>query len=439
MTRRDIVQRAAINIKKSKLRTVLTALGIAVGATTISLALAAGEGGRGLINDMERSFSLGEYAQIYAYKTDPARSGGASSLAGSDEVTPAPYQEVVPDDNAEDEASDPTAASKLSDRDIAAITKLDGVSRVYPFFELELEYITRAGADKFQAPDVNVAGADMTYLYDQISPGKIMPVDSSGKVVLSSSYLKSLNFSDTEDMLGKQVEVFARSATGKLESLKLEISGVIDKDKVGNAMIISVDDAAKFASIQYGTPADKLDVYSVHVAIYAGADAQAVTDRINALDGVEAYNTEQDEESLVAAVNTMQWGLVGFGGIVLLASVFGIVNTQYISVLERTQQVGLMKALGASKRDVAKLFRYEAAVVGVLGGVIGVAIAYGLTFLNPLAAKALELKEGTELLIFTPLPNIILVITLAVIAILAGWLPSRRAAKLDPIEALRTE
>ena len=130
---------------------------------------------------------------------------------------------------------------------------------------------------------------------------------------------------------------------------------------------------------------------------------------------------------------------MGFGILALIVSVFGIVNTMYISVLERTQQIGLMKALGASKRDIGRLFRYEAAWVGTLGGVLGVAGAWaGATAFNPMISEKLSLGEYS-LLIFQPLAALGVVASLALVAIVAGWLPSRRAAKLDPIEALRTE
>jgi len=139
-------------------------------------------------------------------------------------------------------------------------------------------------------------------------------------------------------------------------------------------------------------------------------------------------------------VNVITSIVAGFGVIALIASIFGIINTQYISVLERTSQIGLMKALGMRGRDVARLFRYEAAWIGFLGGIIGVTIAWILgTALNPTIAKALDLGEGTNLLIFNPVVAVGLVVLLIVIAIVAGFFPSRKAAKLDPIEALRTE
>ena len=98
-----------------------------------------------------------------------------------------------------------------------------------------------------------------------------------------------------------------------------------------------------------------------------------------------------------------------------------------------------MKALGMRKRDIGRLFRFEAAWIGFLGGMIGSVIAVLLgTAINPAITKQLELGDSS-LLIFKPVEVAILVALLMLVSIIAGWLPSRKAAKLDPIEALRTE
>ena len=99
-----------------------------------------------------------------------------------------------------------------------------------------------------------------------------------------------------------------------------------------------------------------------------------------------------------------------------------------------------MKALGMRKRDIGRLFRFEAAWIGFLGGVVGsaLAVALGLS-LNPWITRQLNLGEGNNILIFNPIQIAVLVGSLMFISILAGWLPSRKAAKLDPIEALRAE
>lgn len=151
--------------------------------------------------------------------------------------------------------------------------------------------------------------------------------------------------------------------------------------------------------------------------------------------------TAQDLLSVVFQfINVLQAILLGFGVLAVLTSVFGIINTQYISVLERTQQIGLMKALGMRRRDVGRLFKFEAAWIGFLGGAIGagVAIIVGVAA-NPLIANALSLGKGTDLLIFEPMSVVAIIIGLTIVSVGSGILPARKAAKLDPIEALRTE
>ena len=102
-----------------------------------------------------------------------------------------------------------------------------------------------------------------------------------------------------------------------------------------------------------------------------------------------------------------------------------------------------MKSLGMRKSDVSKLFRYEAALIGLFGGIIGIIVAYGITFLNPVISSVLKLQKtsGVDTNLLQPdlFAWILLVVGLMLLSVISGFLPARKAAKMNPIEALRTE
>jgi len=132
------------------------------------------------------------------------------------------------------------------------------------------------------------------------------------------------------------------------------------------------------------------------------------------------------------------------GGISLLVSSIGVVNTMTMSALERTREIGVMRALGASRKDVTRVFTVESALIGFLGGLWGLILAGVVVvalffFTDGLATLDVGFTLGLPLLLTALIPASLVVVLTTLIGIAAGVLPARRAAKLDPVESLRAD
>ena len=142
--------------------------------------------------------------------------------------------------------------------------------------------------------------------------------------------------------------------------------------------------------------------------------------------------------SVETIVNAVTYVLISFVSISLIVSSIMIGIITYISVLERTKEIGILRAIGASKRNISSIFNAETCIIGLLSGIIGVVVTRLLLFpINHVIHKVTEIDDITAVL---GLPAALVLIAIAtLLTMIGGLIPSRSASKKDPVIALRTE
>ena len=142
--------------------------------------------------------------------------------------------------------------------------------------------------------------------------------------------------------------------------------------------------------------------------------------------------------SITTIINAISYVLIAFVAISLIVSSIMIGIITYISVLERTKEIGILRSIGASKKDVSRVFNAETMIIGFVSGVIGIAVSCGFIFIiNIILHKLTGIANLNAVL---PIAAAVILIAISMIlTLIAGLIPSGIAAKKDPVEALRTE
>jgi len=223
----------------------------------------------------------------------------------------------------------------------------------------------------------------------------------------------------------------------RIGGFRYRVIGVMEPK--GQMLGFDLDDAVYIPAARALEMFNRDSLMEIDVLYAAGADAEALSERIRSLlksrHGSEDFNIvtqEQMLETLGGILNILTMAVAAIGAISLLVGGIGILTIMSIAVNERTNEIGLLRALGSSQRQISVLFLGEALALSMLGGTIGLIIGAGAAEIIEWLLPALPTQLSLNYILLAELVAI-------TIGLLAGVIPARRAANLDPVEALRAE
>jgi putative ABC transport system permease protein len=424
VTLKDLAKTALSNLGRHKVRTGLSAVGVTVGILTIVTMVSLGIG-------VQR-----EIVQAFT-------SIGLETV----EVRPVTEERTVFNQFADPQRTviiTPELVEELRARDDVVYARPHISSgrgmRVYLMVGSETmevrvsEPVWGAGMDNpFSKPPEIVAGEDLE-------------ADVQGQIVVSARTLENLGYEEFGTLIGQEVALVLVTPRGDRQEFPLHLTGVVDTHLGANypGAYIGVADQAALKAWWYNAPdlleRDGYDSLTVKAASLNDA-AQIVELLEERGFRVETLKTTLDIAN--RALSIVQTMLGSIGGLALFVAATGIANTMIMSVYERTREIGILKAVGASPGNIRLLFVVEAALIGLLGGVVGViggwllGIGLNAGFLAYFDYMDVPMR-GTFFFVTGWLVALALGFAM-VVGLLAGLYPAARAARLDPLEALRHE
>lgn len=287
--------------------------------------------------------------------------------------------------------------------------------------------------------------------------------DDAAKADDAKAYMKNLGISEKASLYTAFMAAAAQSGDSGAAAMAAAGSAASDEAAKAEALDAWLDadpdqDALVDFYDQYMgdvTYEDNLSDFG-KVSLDAPYSISIYTDTFEDKEGVtaciDAYNADHDDNqqitytdyvalltnSLTSMVNVVTYVLIAFVAVSLIVSCIMIGIITHISVLERTKEIGILRAIGASKRNISQVFNAETLIIGLCSGLLGVGISVALTY--PINAILHQLIDNTDVTVYLPMAaGGILVAISVLITLLGGMIPARKAAKKDPVIALRSE
>jgi putative ABC transport system permease protein len=430
---RDVLKLAWANLNRMRARVALTAFGVVIGTAAVIILISLGVG---LQSSTEAQLgSVGDLTVItvnaFGGFSGPGGQGGGEQATldqrALDDIRDLPHVVAV------------TPRSYLEGGSELGLGRLQSYSSPQGIdpdaledlgWELESGTLRLGrgqiilGKSAFEAPDFGPPGRG-----GGVEPGPTAePVDLQGRTIT----LRLLKY----DEEGKEI---ARTE-------RLRVVGVLASDNESRSAYVAMpqaDDFNRWLTGKRRNPRDGFNEVIVKVD-----DRDAVSDVQAAIDemGFTSFSFQQILQSMNQVFLVMQAVLGGVGAVALLVAAFGIANTMTMAIYERTREIGIMKAIGATNNDVLKVFLTEAAAIGLAGGLFGTSFGWAVGKVIDLFIRARFFAEQTQAgetvnsIVVTPIWLMVFsVIFATLVGLISGTYPALRAASMKPLRALRAD
>jgi putative ABC transport system permease protein len=462
MTFRDTLDLALRNLAEAKLRTALTTMGVSIGIASLAGMVSLGVG-------LQDQF-VSRFTKSGLFDTITVTPGAdiPGVVAGLTRGGRRGFGTGRRAEQAARAAPETPLRSDLNDETIKELARLDGVKQVYPNVRAPVE--AKFGDD---SEGTLAAGVPMTAKdegsFRSITYGRFFSSDTAAECLLSLDMARRMNAANPQALIGQDLILSHAAAPGaatpspsradgglsaspRRVEVPYRIVGILERETgpfggtatvsglmipLGRAREISV---ATRALAQALAPDRAGPLYSaLIVKVNAAQFSQDVEDQIKR-KGFSAFSLNDALQGAKRAFILLDIVLSLIGSIALAVSSLGIVNTMVMSILERTREIGIMKAIGGSDGDIRRIFLIEASAIGFFGGVGGIALGWLVgRAVNFGANIYIQNQGGTPGNLFS-LPFWLIggAIGFSIaISLIAGSYPAARAARLDPIRALR--
>jgi len=418
----DIIKLSMNSLSHRGLRSWLTILGIVIGVAAVVSIISIGSGTQQIVSS--QLGGLGADIISISSGFERAFGGGFGGPEG-------------------ERGQATTTTQNLTIKDIQVIKSVSGVQFVNGIISdrLDVTYLGQTASVSVEGVDP-LAWREMTT--SELESGRYLTSSDENVIVIGDRV--------ANDMFKKPIVLNTKiSIEGKTFSVVgiLKASGSFGGGGTDNTIIMSINSARTII-----TSVTTNQFSSIQVKV---TDAELVNEVINTTEErllLSRHETEstkdftitsaqQMQETISSVMGTLNLFLTGIAAISLLVGAIGIANTMFMSVMERTRQIGTLKALGTTNFEVMKLFVFESAMIGFMGGLIGIFLGFIASgAISELGVRTLGLgggRVGSSITVISPELVLFAIGFSVFIGAISGLLPARRAASLQPVEALRYE